>query len=78
MSQPNVERVIGRLMTDEGFRRRFGTSAVETLRQLVAQGVELNDCEWRALVAIDPRRVEQFARSLEPCIQKVDLEGGHS
>jgi hypothetical protein len=78
MSQRNVERVIGRLVTDEGFRRRFRDSARSVLQDLVDGGMELNDCEFRALLAIDPRWVERFVARLHPCIQKVELEGGRS
>ena len=76
MSQASVERVIGRLVTDEGFRRRFTASPHATLQTLVDHGMELNDCERRALVAIDPRRVEHFVEALHPCIQKVEIQGG--
>ncbi|HOC42686.1 MAG TPA: Os1348 family NHLP clan protein [Thermoanaerobaculales bacterium] len=78
MSQCNVERVIGRLVTDEGFRRRFAESPAATLRSLTDQGVELNAFELRALAAIDPGQVGRFARTLQPWIQKVELEGDHS
>jgi hypothetical protein len=76
MSQRNVERIIGQLLTDEEFRRRFKLSPARLLEDLVANGVELNDCERRALVAIDPRLVERFVATLHPCIQKVEREGG--
>ena len=75
MSQASVEKVIGRLVTDEGFRRRFTTSPHATLQSLAAIGLELNECERRALVAIDPQRVELFAEALHPCIQKVEIPG---
>ena len=76
MSQSNVERVIGRLVTDEGFRRRFFEDPVAAIRQVVESGLELNACEARALISIDPLRVESFVDSLHPCIQKVELQGG--
>ncbi len=76
MSQDHVEQVIGRLMTDEGFRRRFSQAPRAALENLVDRGMELNECELKALVAIDPRRVERFVETLHPCIQKVELQGG--
>jgi hypothetical protein len=76
MSQSNVERVIGRLVTDEGFRRRFFEDPVSAIRQVVESGFELNACEAQALIAIDPHRVERFVEALHPCIQKVELQGG--
>ncbi len=78
MSQSNVERVIGRLVTDEGFRRRFFEDPVSAIRQAVEAGCELNACEARALVAIDPDQVERFVEALHPCIQKVELQGGRT
>ena len=49
MSQANVERVIGRLVTDEAFRRRFAEGREALLRELVAQGFELTWCELEVL-----------------------------
>jgi len=75
MSQCNVERVIGRLVTDDGFRRRFAQDPTATLRELVERGIELNPCEERALAALDIRRLARFARTLDPRIQKVEPGG---
>lgn len=74
MSHRNVEQVIGRLVTDEGFRRRFGEDAGAAVQSLVDDGLELNTCERRALLAIDPVRLAAFAEALDPCIQKADLQ----
>jgi hypothetical protein len=73
LSQQNVEMVIGRLVTDEGFRRRFTTDAAALVEGLVGEGLHLNPCEQRALAALDPREVARFAEALNPCIQKVEL-----
>jgi hypothetical protein len=73
MSQGNVERVIGRLVTDDGFRRRFAGDPQATLRELTASGLELNPCELRALAALDPGRISRFAEALDPRIHKVEL-----
>jgi len=73
MSQRNVEKVIGRLVTDEGFRRRFAADPPAAIQQLVDGGVELNLCERRALAALEPERVALFAEALDPCILKVEL-----
>lgn len=75
MSQCNVERVIGRLVTDDGFRRRFAQDPGATLRELVERGLELNACEERALAALDARRLARFAETLDPRIQKVEVGG---
>ena len=76
MSQRNVERILGRLVTDEGFRRRFWESREEALVELESYGCEVNDCERRALLDLKESCVEQFAGSIDPRIQKLDLEGG--
>lgn len=78
MCQRDVERVLGRLVTDEGLRRRFSEAPRETLEELIAQGVELNHCEVRALLAIDRRQLKRFVDSLHPAIQKVESQGGRS
>lgn len=75
MSQCNVERVIGRLVTDDGFRRRFSLDPAATLRELVERGIELNPCEERALAALDTRRLARFAETLDPRIQKIEPGG---
>ncbi len=76
MSQRNVERVIGRLVTDEAFRRQFASDPAAALREATSGGAELNDCELRALATIDPRAVDRFAEALDPRIHKSDLHGG--
>ncbi len=76
MSQRNVERVIGMLVTDERLRRRFALDPEATLRALVSDGLELNGCELQALAALDPSGVERLADSIHPQLQKVDLHGG--
>lgn len=74
MSQPNVERVIGRLATDEAFRRRFAAERAAVLAELAEQGVELTACERVALASLDTRAVGRFADQLDPRIQKCDLK----
>jgi hypothetical protein len=74
MSHRNVEKVIGRLATDEGFRRRFLADAAATLVELVRQGDELTPVEIRALAAIEPELIELLARGIDGRLQKVELE----
>ena len=73
MSQRNIERVIGRLATDEAFRRRFTDDREGLIRELVAGGVELTRCERHALGALDTRAIHRFADELDPRLQKSDL-----
>jgi hypothetical protein len=72
MSQRNVERVIGRLITDEPFRRRFGEDPAAAIEELVGSGAELTDVERRALAGVDVRLFDQVARALDPRLQKID------
>lgn len=71
MSQRNVERVIGRLVTDEQFRRRFESNPVQALQEVAAAGAELTDVEMRALAGLDARMVTRFADAIDPRLQKI-------
>jgi hypothetical protein len=75
MSQRNVERVIGRLATDEAFRRRFAGDRQSALAELIADGVELTRCEQMALGALDTLAVGRFADAIDPRLQKCELHG---
>ena len=75
MSQRGVERVIGRLVTDEEFRRRFAEDPAAILRQAIECGVELTSLEIEALASIDLARLIRLAETLDPRIQKVCLRG---
>jgi len=75
VSQRNVERILGRLVSDEGFRRRYWSDPEAVLAELIAAGGELNPCERRALLALEREPVERLAAALDPCIQKSDLNG---
>lgn len=78
MSQQTVESVIGRLITDEAFRRRFKERPVEVIDELVASGVPLTPVERRALLAMDAGVCERFADCVDPRLQKVSLKGSGS
>ncbi|HKN46959.1 MAG: hypothetical protein AUH92_06290 [Acidobacteria bacterium 13_1_40CM_4_69_4] len=73
MSQRSVERVIGRLATDEDFRRRFEQNREVVLAEIVACGLELTPVEHRALLELDFGACRRFARCLDPRIQKASL-----
>ena len=78
MSQCNVERVIGHLVTDEGFRRRYAGDPAAALEEMRAAGVELNAIELSALAAIDPELVAEFADRIDPRILKACVRGAMS
>jgi hypothetical protein len=73
MSQRCVETVVGRLATDESFRRRFQEDRMSVLAELVAQGARLTPVERRALLDLDGSACERFADELDPRIQKACL-----
>jgi hypothetical protein len=76
MSQRNVEQVIGRLVTDEGFRRRFARDRRKAIEEILATGCELNPCERQALAGIDLQEVDRLAGAIDPSIQKIETRGG--
>lgn len=76
MSQAFVERVIGRLVTDEALRRSFANNPQGAVDELVESGIDLNPCEQRAIAALDPQLLQWFADRLDPRIQKSDLRCG--
>jgi hypothetical protein len=53
VSQRTIERVIGRLVTDEELRLKFTRSPRQTVAELSGQGWELSRLEVNALLAID-------------------------
>jgi hypothetical protein len=73
MSHRSVETIIGRLATDEGFRRRFLDNPVAVLDELRGLGCELTCVEIGALTALDQAAITAFADALDRRLQKVDL-----
>ncbi len=73
MSQRTVEAVIGRLVTDEGFRRRFGDNPATVIDELIVSGAALTPVERQALLDMDTTACEQFADRLDPRLQKICL-----
>lgn len=73
MSQRTVEAVIGRLVTDEGFRRSFRENPGAVLDELIATGIPLTAVERQALLEMDARACEEFADRVDPRLQKVCL-----
>ncbi len=74
MAQRNVEIVIGRLVTDEGFRATFIRDPGATLTQFVEWGYELTAVEIAALEATDPALWTRTAEQLDPRLQKMSFE----
>jgi putative modified peptide len=73
MSQRNVELVIGKLATDEDFRRRFAANPEAALAQAAGFGVELTEVERHALADLEMDACERFAARVDARLQKICL-----
>jgi len=74
MSQRDVERTLGRLLTDAGFRRDFFRNAARACLEL---GVQLAAHEVEALLQVPPRRLESLAGQLDDRICRLDIDGAN-
>lgn len=76
MSQPNVERVIGQLVTDEIFRRRFEKEPRAAIQLVFESGLDLTSGEVQALAGIDPGLLARFSDAIDPRLQRISSQGG--
>jgi hypothetical protein len=74
MSHRTIERVIGRLLTDEELRREFTRVPQRTLAVLAEQGWELTRFEVDALLTIEVRLWSDVAARIDPRLQRSSLE----
>jgi len=74
MSQRDVERTLGRLLTDTGFRRHFFRNPTRACLEL---GVQLTAHEVEALLRLPPRRLAGLADHLDDRICRLDVEDGN-
>ena len=65
VSQSAVERVLGRLVTDVGFRSEFFEEAASVCQH---HGFELSSIELSALLRIDAQALQTLANTLDPRI----------
>ena len=73
MSQKTVERILGKLATDEEVRQRFRVAPGEAL-SAIAGGVDaLTPVELEALCTLDADLLDRFADALDPRIQRVRI-----
>ena len=70
MSQWGVQLVIGRLITDEEFRRGFNQRGGDYLAGLCERGVDLNEAEIAALLEADPRLWSRMATRIDRRLRK--------
>lgn len=73
MTHDYIERLIGRLLTDEEFRRAFTADPEQVLISLVDDGTLLSDAEISALLDTDVSAWIEAAECLDPRLQKVAL-----
>lgn len=73
MAQRIIEILIGRLVTDEQFRREFLLDPETTLFALCDRGLELSKTEIAALVNTDSTLWARTAEGIDPRLQKVSL-----
>jgi len=73
VAQRNVEILIGRLVTDEGFRGMFLRDPAATLTQFIECGYELTSLEIAALEATDPSLWDRTAEQIDPRLQKLSF-----
>jgi DNA-binding NarL/FixJ family response regulator len=76
MSQWGVQMVIGKLITDEGFRRRFEERRGDCLANLCERGIDLDDSEIAALVEADPRLWSRMATRIDRRLRQVSASEG--
>lgn len=71
MSQRDVERTLGRLLTDAGFRRHFFRNPARACLEL---GIHLVTYEVDALLRVSPRRLASLAAQLDGRICRLHIE----
>jgi len=74
MSHRTVERIIGRLLTDEELRLKFTRAPKRTLAELGEQGWELSRVEVDALLTTEIRLWSEAAARIDPRLQCCSLK----
>jgi hypothetical protein len=74
VAQRSVEMLIGRLVTDEQFRREFQRDPHATLFTLCDRGLELSQTEIAALLSTDSELWDRVAGSIDARLQKASLK----
>lgn len=72
MAQVAVEQCIGRLLTDEGARRRFARDPDRTLTDIARDArLPITQAERAALLATPVERWHQMADAIDPRLQRL-------
>jgi hypothetical protein len=72
MSQKIVERAVGKLVTDEGFRNRFFKNP---MKALVNEGLDLSRGELEALARIPQEALAALCERMDDRICRLHLPG---
>jgi hypothetical protein len=70
MSQRSVEKLLGRILTDDDFRRAFFPVRAASFELAATHGLDLTPTERSALSALKARRFECIAQELDPRISR--------
>lgn len=70
MSQKSVEILLGKILTDERFRRSFFPIRASSFEVAAALGLELTSVERSALSTLRRRRFDFIAQTLDPRISR--------
>jgi hypothetical protein len=76
MSQRTIERVVGRLLTDEELRLEFTRDPRRTLTELNEQGWDLSRLEVDALLATETALWSEVAARIDARLQRCSLRTG--
>ncbi len=71
MSQKAVESLLGRLLTDQAFRRRFYAEPAATCR---AESLDVTGRELEAVLAVEEAHLIGFAGQLDPRIVRAGFD----
>ena len=69
-----IEQVIGRLVTDEEFRREFAADPMTACAALPQRGTPMTAEETAAILATDLALWERAAEELDPRLQRASLK----
>jgi hypothetical protein len=73
VAQRSIEILVGRLLTDETFRNAFLRNHSTVLEAFSEAGHELTSLEIAALMSTPKRLWNEFARQIDPRLQKANL-----
>lgn len=78
MTHKNVERLLGRLLTDPDIRERFVAAPERLLDELRAQGYDLSKTELAALATLNSDPLRAFAAQLDRRIRRARRDESES